>query len=88
MERAEVEDVVEKAVRATLNICTSTSVSTDDNLVELFHADSLDLVEVIMEVDAKLGINIPDSKIRFIDIGSTSINNIVDVALEEIQTNG
>lgn len=87
MDRFEVEKTVTEIVRATLNISELQHVGADDNLIEQFHADSLDLVEVFMEIELKLDVNIPDSKLRFIDTGVASINNIVDVTLSEIQTN-
>ena len=56
-------------IRTSLNLSEET-VLTEDTQTEDINADSLDMVEIVMEIEDEYGIEIPDEELdRFRNIG-------------------
>jgi len=56
-----------------LNIDDTSSITLDTNLTEDLDADSLDAVEIIMNIEEEFDIKIPDDKIETVK----TINDII-----------
>lgn len=51
-------------------------VKTDSRLIEDLGADSLDVIELVMAVEEKFDIEIPDQRIDYIDTVQDMVNTI------------
>ena len=50
-------------------------ISSDDNLIEDIEADSLDIIELVMEMEREFGISIPDNEV---DPNFTTVGHLID----------
>ena len=57
-------------------------VSSDDNLVEDIGADSLDIIELVMELEREFGIQILDDEI---DANFTTVGHLIDFIQEKYE---
>ena len=57
-------------------------ISSDDNLIEDIGADSLDIVELVMELEREFGIQILDDEI---DDNFTTVGHLIDFIQEKYE---
>lgn len=57
-------------------------ISSDDNLIEDIGADSLDIVELVMELEREFGIQILDDEI---DSNFTTVGHLIDFIQEKYE---
>ena len=81
IERKQIEQSVIEAVVAILGV-EPESVKTDTQLSEL-GADSLDEVEIIMELERKFGIDITDEKLDTTD--SLKVSQVCDLVERKLR---
>lgn len=77
MKTAEVDGAVKRIIADTFGF---EEVSTDDKLVEDFNLDSLDLVELAMELEDVFGFNISDDSIE----GMKTVGDVVEMVRKAI----
>ena len=57
-------------------------ISSDDNLIEDIGADSLDIIEIVMEMEREFGISIPDDEV---DPNFTTVGHLIDYIQEKYE---
>ena len=57
-------------------------ISSDDHLIEDIGADSLDIVETVMEMEREFGISIHDDEV---DKNFTTVGHLIDFIQEKIE---
>jgi acyl carrier protein len=57
-------------------------ISSDDNLIEDIEADSLDIIELVMEMEREFGIQILDDEI---DDNFTTVGHLIDFIQEKYE---
>ena len=57
-------------------------ISSDDNLIEDIGADSLDIIELVMEMEREFGIQILDDEI---DDNFTTVGHLIDFIQEKYE---
>ena len=57
-------------------------ISSDDNLIEDIGADSLDIIELVMELEREFGIQILDDEI---DDNFTTVGHLIDFIQEKYE---
>ena len=58
--------------------------NSDDNLIEDLGADSLDIIEIVMEMEREFGISIHDDEV---DKNFTTVGHLIDFIQEKVDTN-
>ena len=56
-------------------------ISSDDHLIEDIGADSLDIVETVMEMEREFGISIPDNEV---DPNFTTVGHLIDYIQDKV----
>ena len=57
-------------------------ISSDDNLIDDIGADSLDIIELVMEIEREFGIQILDNEI---DDNFTTVGHLIDFIQEKYE---
>ena len=81
MEREEIADKVKDILSELLSI-EKDDIVEDSNFVSDLHADSLDSVEIIMEVEDKFNISIEDNKAEMV-FNVKSLIDLIENKLEK-----
>ena len=81
MNRTEIEKEVIQATEKVLSPCggEKTSVSLGDNFRDDLGGDSLDMVQVVMELEHSLDINITDEECDCLTTAETKVSDIADL---------
>ena len=57
-------------------------INSDDNLIEDLGADSLDIIEIVMEMEREFGISISDDEV---DLNFTTVGHLIDFIQEKYE---
>ena len=87
MERTEVSKKVIEYIDGYFGFAPNMSVGEKEatKFKEELGGDSLDLVNVIMEIEKEFGITITDEETYRLEEGETTIGQIIDLTMEKIQ---
>jgi acyl carrier protein len=83
-EKAKVEAIVMQAVEFLLQDKPEAPEPTLDMNIKNVGLDSLDVVELLMEIEEEYSISIPDEEVANCD----TIQDVVDLALKIVENNG
>lgn len=75
----EVNKLVTEIIQDKLGV---DEISSDDNLIEDIGADSLDVIELVMEMEREFGIQILDDEI---DDNFTTVGHLIDFIQEKYE---
>jgi acyl carrier protein len=81
--KEEIQEIVVGIISEQFGV-TPDFILPETNLTETLAADSLDLVEVVMEIEEVFEINIPDEDID----GLKTVGNVVDYLFEKYPDHG
>ncbi len=75
-------EVNEQVIEILQNKLGIDEISSDDNLIEDIGADSLDIIELVIEMEREFGIQILDNEI---DDNFTTVGHLIDFIQEKYE---
>ena len=78
MERKEIEKVVKEAIFKFNGLNYAAEINNEDGLATDMDIDSLDYVEVVMEMERKTGVCIPDEVLNIKPYTELTVGELID----------
>lgn len=92
MERKEVEKIVEEAIFEKMCEFTglnhAAEIDNEDGLATDMAMDSLDYVEVVMEIEKRMGISIPDEALNIKPYTELTVGEFMDILYNYLNGHG
>lgn len=92
MERKEVEKIVKEAIFEKMCELTglnhAAEIDNEDGLATDMAMDSLDYVEVVMEIEKRMGISIPDEALNIKPYTELTVGEFMDILYNYLNNHG
>lgn len=92
MERKEVEKIVKEAIFEKMGEFTglnhAAEIDNEDGLATDMAMDSLDYVEVVMEIEKRMGISIPDEALNIKPYTKLTVGKFMDILYNYLNGHG
>lgn len=83
MDRSSIKEKVDPIIRQYLNMTDDAEINEDMKFLDDLGADSLDLIEIVMDIENEFEIEIPDSMFD-VDDTSITVGKVLSVIEQQI----
>lgn len=83
MDRSSIKEKVDPIIRQYLNMTDGAEINEDMKFLDDLGADSLDLIEIVMDIESEFDIEIPDS-VFDTDDTSITVGKLLSVVEQQI----
>ena len=88
MERKEIEKVVKEAIFKFNGLNYAAEINNEDGLATDMAMDSFDYAEVVMEIEKRMGISIPDETLNIKPYTKLTVGEFMDILYNYLNNHG